>query len=558
MAFVDFALIFFTALISSVLIVPILIRFAHFKQMYDFPDYTQTNSRRVHLKPIPRIGGIAIVGSFFFTLYIWQIPFFSKIIYVASALLFFLGLVDDLKNISAKFRLLIQFCVATFTVLYANLALKWIVIDTHHIFILPHYVGAFISIFIIIGAVNAMNMIDGLDGLASGIGLISVSIFSYFLFLHAKKHELLLVFTVPMLGCIIGFLKYNTYPSRIFMGDSGSNWLGFMMGTFILILANSTTHIPFISILLAFSIPIFDTAHVIILRLMKGRNPMMADDQHFHHVLIKLGFTHSQSVGIIYFLMLLFGVLGMIPVALKQYSLWWISWVGMVALIFMLATSIQLKRILFTQNILSNISSYKKNFIKKYIYTLVFFIENIHRYIIYTFLLITGLSAFFQFRVIDNILAFACFAMLLKLFFQKSCALFSSCILVIISTMIFAISSSDNITVSLLTTQFKLKIIYNVIFMLLFLTTAFLCSTKIKRKYFVITPTDILLILVPTLILMMPDTWAHDYGLRLIIVRGLILFGALRTFGKKNREGSLQLIRLYSKSTSESKSIINI
>lgn len=536
MAFLDFAFVFFTAVAFSVLAVPILLRFAHSKEIYDLPDHTENNGRRIHIKPIPRLGGIAIVGSFFFTLLIWKVPLYSPIIYSASLVFFFLGLVDDLKNLSAKLRLLVQFGISSLTVIYADLSLKSIVLTPSYIIHIPAYIGIFLGIFIIIGAINAMNMIDGLDGLASGVGLIGISILSYYLFLHSRKHDLLLLFTIPILGSVIGFLKYNTHPSIIFMGDSGSNWLGFMVGIFILIIANETPSIPLLNILLAFSIPIFDTAHVIILRLINGKNPMTADNRHFHHSLIKLGFSHSQSVGIIYFLMFFFGVLGMIPIAFKSYNLWWISWLGAALLVCLFVVSIKFKNNLMNSNLFSKIDSHEKDTIKKQLLIVVSLMETLQRYTIYFLLITISLIEILKktHTLLGIFMGMICLTMLAILYKQKKCSfLLASCI-VIITTILFSMSKTDAIVIEFFSVPFYLKTVYNFIFLFLFLNTIFFCFVSLKRKYFIITPTDILLILVPLLLLMMPDTWKNDYGLRLFMVRGLVLFAGLRIFRKQS------------------------
>lgn len=531
MGFLDLALVFFTALILSVLIIPFVLYVAHSKNIYDVPDYTVCNSRRVHIKPIPRLGGIAIVTAFFITLSIWQIPPISKTIYNASLILFFLGLWDDLKNLSAKIRLFVQICVSTFVVFNADLALKAVIISPSIIFSIPHLLGAAISVFVLIGAVNAMNMIDGLDGLASGVVLIAISILSYFLFLSAYKHEFLLLFTVPILGSVIGFLKYNTHPSTIFMGDSGSNWLGFMVGVLILLIANST-HIPTMSLLLTFSIPIFDTAHVIILRLISGKNPMMADDQHFHHSLIKIGFTHAQSVGIIYLFMFFFAFLGMIPVAFKGYLLWWIPWLGAFLLTSILILTIYLRRNIAIKKPFFALNFYKSKYVKKSLHMFIHSIEQAHRVLLGFLLFTLSVSVFLKSSMLTFILVIASTIMCLKFLILKSCSFLSACILVMISSLLFVMTNLDSVTVSLFSLHFKLRLIYNFVFLLLFLSTFLLSSIKIRRG-FVITPTDILLILAPLLILMMPNTWENEYGLRVMIMRGLVLFGALRIASKE-------------------------
>lgn len=543
MGFLDLTLIFFTSVLLSVLLIPIILHIAHSKKIYDAPDYALHNSRRVHVTPTPRLGGIAIVCAFFLTLVIWDIPIIFKTIYGASTVFFLLGLWDDLKNISAKVRLFIQIFVSGFVVLYADLALKAIVISPHFIIPVPQFLGVGISIFVLIGAVNALNMIDGLDGLAGGVVLIAVSILSYFLYLYTYKHELLLLFTVPILGSVIGFLKYNTYPSKIFMGDSGSNWLGFMVGSLILLIANST-NIPIMSLLLTFSIPIFDTAHVIILRLIAGKNPMMADNQHFHHSLIKIGFTHAQSVGIIYLFMFVFGFIGMIPVAFGNEFLWWVPWCGAAALMSLLILTICLRRRAYTKKIFFGFLFYKATYIKKSLHMFILLFEQIHRLLI-VFLLCTLLvGIILKPSITTLLLAVLMSVMCAKLLIFQSCSFLSACIIVIISTLSFLISNLDAVLIDFFSIELKLRTIYNLIFLFLFLSMIVLSSVKIRRGFF-ITPTDVLLILAPLLILMLPNTWENEYGLRIMVMRGLVLFGSLRICSKEFscRSENIELVK---------------
>ena len=299
-------LIFFTALVFSLVTIPLLIRFAHAKNIFDQPDdhlnhspHLSTSlgqqSRRIHTKPTPRLGGIAIVLGFFVSLLIWKIPTNMMVIFGSSLILFLTGLVDDIHPLSAKIRLLIQIFVSIASVYFIKLDIHQIYFFQSFHFELPYIIGFSLSVFIIMGAINSINMIDGLDGLAGGVTLIGISLLSYLHFLNTHNIELIIVFSVPIVGAILGFLKYNTHPSSIFMGDCGSNWLGFMIGILMLLIANNflvlqqnghwilqqsgeiNSTLPFLSLIMCVSIPVFDTAHVILTRLSEGKNPMVPD-----------------------------------------------------------------------------------------------------------------------------------------------------------------------------------------------------------------------------------------------------------------------------------------
>lgn len=564
-------LIFFTALTFSLLAVPFMIRFAHSKKLYDLPDNDQIlslsisrvdsannnksfQSRRVHIKPIPRLGGIAIVFGFFISLAIWKTPTNMVVIYICSFIMFLTGLVDDIHTLSAKFRLAIQFCVSTTTVIFTHSNIQNITLSQNIHFQLPVILGFFLSIFIIIGAINSINMIDGLDGLAAGVVLIGISLLSYLYFLSSGDVKLLVTFSIPIIGAILGFLKYNTHPSSIFMGDCGSNWLGFMVGVFILIVANqfivqenngswtlinasqitALKTLPFLSILMCLSIPVFDTGHVIFLRLLEGKNPMSPDKRHFHHALMKIGFSHSQSVVIVYFLMILFGILGILPVAYKQYNFSWTPFVGLVLLGICILFAQKL-----SEGFISNLISYKlflnsQKQVGVKISLILKYWENLNRYTIYLILFATPVFA----GVVPTALGYAAAAMCLVLcctiLFQKSFSFFEALVIAIAATVLLTANNSNSIWIELLGNKYNLQSFYNGLFIWLISSSVLFFIVTFKRKYLFIAPTDFLLALLPLVLLLLPADVQNEYRLNIIALRSLVLFAALRTLGKRH------------------------
>ncbi len=527
MEYIDFFLIFFSALAISVFLTPLLIYLAHKKQIFDHPDIHFAKSRRVHTLPTPRLGGVAIVTAFFTTIVFWRIPNFLPI-YFCSLILFTLGLWDDLKNLGATIRLFFQIIASCAVVYFSDLSLKFISISSAHILHLPPQIGFLLAVFIIIGAINSMNMVDGLDGLASGALLIGMSILSYFVFVYFNKHSILIGFTIPLLGSLIGFLKFNTFPSKIFMGDSGSNWCGFLVGVLILKVSNLNPSIPLISILLAFSIPIFDTAHVILMRILNGQNPMHADNRHLHHSLMKIGFSHSQSVGILYFFMFLFGTLGMLPVAFKSQNLSWLPWCAVLILFTLCGFLIPYRSVLLKKILQARLNKTQNQRVKKPIKAAAIFIESFQRYIIYGLFFTTPFLVFIDQSAIGILCGIICLAMGISFFLYKKCSFISACIAVSVIQLLFSNSHVYKIEISIFNYSFNGLVIYNLLFLYLFISTVFSLTIALQRKFFVITPTDILLVLIPLLILMIPDTWDHGYGMRIIVLHSIVLFAALR------------------------------
>lgn len=560
-------LIFFTAFVLSLLFVPLIIKFAKIKKLYDLPDlvseknqmspsvlnYEETfdQSRRIHTKPIPRLGGIAIVIGFFSSLIIWKFPSNMAAIFICSFIMFLTGFIDDIVSLSAKLRLFIQITTSLAVVLISNLKIHSIALSQTTYLEVPLILGIAISTFIIIGAINSINMIDGLDGLAGGVVLIGISLLSYIHFLSTHNLNLLIVFSIPIIGAILGFLKYNTHPSSIFMGDSGSNWLGFMVGIFIILIINNFTIteninkwevinsssnqlIPIVSIILCLSIPIFDTAHVILLRLFEGKNPMKPDKRHFHHSLMKIGFTHSQSVITVYFLMLFFGILGILPVAYPQYNLGWTPFIGIILLVLCITFSVKL-----TEGFITNLAGYKLflasqkttgpriSFVLKYW-------EHLNRYTIYVILLATPFLSGIAPKNVALAAAAMCFVMICTVFIKKSDSFFESFIIAISTTILLIANNSNIIWIEIFNNKYNLQEAYNLLFIWLLISTLCFFIVTFKRKYLVIAPTDFLLAILPLILLLLPIEIQNEYKLNIIALRSLVLFAALRTLSKRH------------------------
>ncbi len=318
----------------------IVLKLSHQKKWYDYPDLTvqplSSESRKVHTTPKPKIGGLAIVSSVGLVFLLINVPEKILFIYLFSVLIFIVGLLDDFKNLSALTRLTIQLIVSLFICIICNLSLNQIYLTPHFFISLNYLIGILLSSFIILGSINSMNMIDGLDGLAGGLCGLAFIFLSTHYYLHTHDFKLVLIFGIPIVGALLGFLKFNFYPSKIFMGDSGSNWIGFMLGIYIILIQknymiqqneilkfmsysfnfrtqpihDSSTPV-LINLLTCFSIPIFDTFYLIFLRALEKKNPFCADARHIHHSMLKMGMSHKRIVLSLYGISFLLGVLSL-------------------------------------------------------------------------------------------------------------------------------------------------------------------------------------------------------------------------------------------------------
>ncbi len=264
--------------------------------------------RDMHKKPIPRMGGIAIFAGFMITFLIIFVimPVMPIInwkqifgITIGCSVIFFLGFFDDIYELDAKLKFLVQIAAATFV------ALSGIRIDFFFIPFIgnnPVYTNIFsipATVIWIVGITNAVNLIDGLDGLAAGVS--SIASLSLMVLSIYSGYLPGVILTATLAGACIGFLPYNFNPASIFMGDTGSTFLGFTLAiTSILGLLKGYTIAAIFIAVLVLGLPIFDTAFAIIRRFLAGKPIMSPDRGHLHHRLVDRGYTHKQAVVTLY------------------------------------------------------------------------------------------------------------------------------------------------------------------------------------------------------------------------------------------------------------------
>lgn len=301
-------LCFVSALVISLISIPQIIMVATKKRLYDTPD----GERKIHLRVIPNLGGIGIFFGFITTASLFISPeAFPKwnFIIAASLLLFLVGIADDLISLSPSKKFLTQFVAAFIVVCIADIRLR----SLHGVLgvygDLPYWWSVSFSIVGIIFVTNAYNLIDGIDGLAGSIGVLSTLLLGITLAGFGHPGAACLAFC--LLGGIVGFLRYNISPAKIFMGDTGSLLMGFIISLLCIMSVNTFSaerpyalfiHSSAGALVIGLSIlfaPVFDTFRVFTTRLMKGSSPFKADRTHLHHFLLDMGFTHGQTVTII-------------------------------------------------------------------------------------------------------------------------------------------------------------------------------------------------------------------------------------------------------------------
>ncbi|WP_051938298.1 glycosyltransferase family 4 protein [Ghiorsea bivora] len=316
MAFEDLGLLFFTALILSLFLTPATITLAQKIGAMDSPV-----DRSVHDCIMPRMGGLgmavaAIVSlSLFVALNQILIGFLLGVVIIVST-----GVLDDLHGISPAKKMLGQILASIVFLELSGLSLNTLgnvlgfgTID------FPPSIAFLASLFCMVGLINAFNLSDGLDGLAAGITIIAA--FFMGTFALESQNWLLLFVLVAFTGAIFGFLKFNTYPAKLFMGDTGSLTLGFFMASALMFLVGfeGAVSVPPISIAIILALPVSDTLLVMSRRILQGKSPVSADRTHLHHRLLAVGFSHSAVVTMIYLLAFFFGLLALV---LHEYPEW--------------------------------------------------------------------------------------------------------------------------------------------------------------------------------------------------------------------------------------------
>lgn len=292
-AFPTLVVSFMAALVVSMLLIPVMIMLAPRIGMIDRPD-----PRKVHLQPIPRAGGIGIVIGSLVPMMIW-LPYTDVMIsyYIASLILLVFGTWDDIVELGHYVKFIGQFAAVVLIVYYGG-----VVVETFPFMgmeSIPPEIGKPFTVIALVGVINAINHSDGLDGLAGGESLMSLA-GMLFLAALADGYETMIMI-VAVMGGAFGFLRFNSHPARVFMGDGGSQFLGFSLGVIVILLTqrDNPALSPMLPLLLL-GLPIADILVVFWKRASSGGNWFKATKNHVHHRLLELGFHHYESVTIIY------------------------------------------------------------------------------------------------------------------------------------------------------------------------------------------------------------------------------------------------------------------
>lgn len=309
---------FALAFVITLILTPLSIRFAFQVGAVAIP-----NERSMHKKPMPLAGGTAIVLSFALTVILLAptvkgFSFQNHIgLMIGAGLITIVGLLDDIYNLNARIKLFFQLLAAMLVVFSGTtielVSWPWAESGIIHL----GAMSKIITVIWIVGLTNAVNLIDGLDGLATGVTSIASLCLMFISILYGEP--IVVILTAALAGSCMGFLPYNFNPAKIFMGDTGSTFLGFVLAVIsIKGLLKSYTALTIIIAIIVMGLPIFDTSFAIIRRIIKRQPVMKADRGHLHHRLVDKGYSHKRAVLILYGISGGFGIAGIL-VAMKDF-----------------------------------------------------------------------------------------------------------------------------------------------------------------------------------------------------------------------------------------------
>lgn len=288
----------FISYLLGVFIVPFVIDWSQKEGLVDVP-----NERKIHKAPISRLGGIAIwlstMLTFLFLVLLSYYPYGSLLsgILLGGSLMFLLGLIDDIYNLDAKFKLIVQLSIATIVYL---LGVK---IDT-----LFNPFGSAIDLGIlsypitvlwIVGVTNAVNFIDGVDGLAGSVITVNSVALALVAVAMTPAQPITALIAFILAGSMLAFLTFNFNPAKIFMGDSGALFSGFLLATLSIAGVMKGATLAILLPFLVLAVPIMDITYSSLRRIMKGKSPFVADAEHIHHKLLNAGFSQKKTVAIL-------------------------------------------------------------------------------------------------------------------------------------------------------------------------------------------------------------------------------------------------------------------
>lgn len=284
----------FISLFVTISLIPVFRDLAIRANVVDIP-----NERKVHTLPVPKIGGVAMALGAILPLLLWAIKdSFVLSLLAGSVIITASGFADDIFELGYKPKFVFQILGALIVIIFGGIRITSLGMLLPDGITLPYFVSIPLTLIVIVGVTNAINLSDGLDGLAGGISLLGFLCIGYLAYQGGDMS--IVMFSVAISGAIFGFLIFNTYPATVFMGDAGSQLLGFVAISLAIALTQHSSVYNAVLPLVLLGFPILDTFTVMTERIAHGVSPFKADKNHFHHKLMRIGFMQKEAVLIIY------------------------------------------------------------------------------------------------------------------------------------------------------------------------------------------------------------------------------------------------------------------
>jgi UDP-GlcNAc:undecaprenyl-phosphate GlcNAc-1-phosphate transferase len=306
---------FLLSLLITIALIPIASRLAVRVHAMDIPD-----ERKVHDHPIPRSGGVAMALGVTLPVLLLAPKSPPLVAYIiGSAIIVLFGLIDDFRGMGYKSKFAAQIAAALIVVILGGVKVTSLGTLLPYNWVVPNFIAIPFTVLVIVGITNAINLSDGLDGLAGGISLLGFCCIAYLA--HLEDQMVILIVALCLAGSIFGFLRFNTFPATIFMGDSGSQFLGFSAIVLCLMLTQQSTPLSPLLPLVILGFPVLDTLMVMGQRVAERRPIFSPDKNHLHHRLINLGLYHTEAVTVIY---LIQAFLVTVAILLRYYPDWFL------------------------------------------------------------------------------------------------------------------------------------------------------------------------------------------------------------------------------------------
>ena len=320
------------AFIAAIVLTPLVKRLAFRIGAVDAPNY-----RKVHARIMPRLGGLAIYLAFMIGIIFLKVVtnFQSDYLYAilaAATIIVITGVIDDMREISAKAKMLGQLVAACIVVFVGGIQIDVINLPFGAGALVFGWVGIPLTIIWIVGITNAINLIDGLDGLAAGVS--TIALITLAVMAMIMGNGIVIAMAAILAAGTIGFLFFNFHPAKIFMGDTGALFLGFMISVLALLGFKNVAVISFVIPVIMLGVPISDTFFAIVRRLRMKKKWSDPDKSHLHHRLLDIGFSHRQTVLIIYAMASVFGI---VSILFSMSTVW-----GAILIITVLLVAIEL------------------------------------------------------------------------------------------------------------------------------------------------------------------------------------------------------------------------